>query len=496
MSDESDNQREHDLIYDRYELVRELGTGGQATTWLARDLATETDVALKELALDRVVDWKSVELFEREGQALASIDHPQVPDYVDAFHIEGEEDGSRFFLVQEYVAGESLAARIERGVRIDVEDAADMLESLLSVLAYLHERSPPIIHRDIKPSNILVDEGGEPVLVDFGAVQLVLPGTVGGSTIIGTTGFFPIEQLMGKAVPASDLYALGATMVHVLSGRHPAELDMERNRLQFEGVVSVPAWLESYLGRLLEPAAEDRFADAGAALSHFRTLREGGHVPPSDTGANKREDSDPTEGWLDVVAGRVLVEDRATDETVFRVDCATGTQWYEIERKPGVAELVLQPDRAELVFETGPARQPIAIGGIMAMLGLGLLLVVPLAPFVRFTGFVLGVLCLGIYGRWRYKPRTRQVLMDTRRLEIRDEFGASIDPIEPAHGRFEQRGDDVVLVADEGEPSRVVAGLGEDRARWLAAKLEGVRGHLVDRTPINLEPDPALIESE
>lgn len=486
MSDEFDNQRESDLIYNRYELVRELGTGGQATTWLARDLATQADVALKELALDRVVDWKSVELFEREGQALASIDHAQVPDYVDAFHIEGDDDGSRFFLVQEYVAGESLAQRIGGGVRMDVEEAADMLESLLSVLAYLHERTPPIIHRDIKPSNILIDESGEPVLVDFGAVQLVIPGTVGGSTIIGTTGFFPIEQLMGKAVPASDLYALGATMVHVLSGRHPAELEMERNRLQFEGVVSAPTWLESYLGRLLEPAAEDRFEDAGAALDAFRRWRHGVDGGPDNT----------TEGWLEVAAGRVLVDDRATDETVYRVECAMGATWDDTERKPGVAELVLQPERAEMVFETGPASQPIALGGIMAMLGLGLLLVVPLAPFVRFTGFVLGVLCLGIYGRWRYKPRTRQVIMDSKWLAVRDSFRATGEQVSPAQGRFVRRGDDVYLAVEDGDETRVVAGLGEDRARWLAAKLEDVRESLVDGRPIGLEPNPALIENK
>jgi hypothetical protein len=487
---------ENTLIYDRYELIRELGKGGQATTWLAHDLVTEEQVALKELALDRVVDWKSVELFEREGQALASIDHPQVPDFIDAFHIEADGERSRFFLAQEYVSGQPLAERIEHGARMDVDEAVSLLEDLLSVLAYLHDRSPPIIHRDIKPSNILLDDDGNVVLVDFGAVQLVLPNTMGGSTIVGTTGFFPMEQLMGKAVPASDLYAAGATMVHLMSGKHPAEIDMERNRLTFEPHVSAPEWFVSFLRRLLEPAAEDRFEDAGEALSFFEQLRDSGGVEQVADHENAVV-TVPKDEWLEVSAGRVLVDDRATDETIFRIECADEATLSDgTERRPGHVELALQPDRAELTFETGPASTPMTRGNIATAIGVCLLLVVPLPVPVRLTAFIFGASALALYLTWRYRPKSRHVDITSKRIAIHDGDGSTDFLLSPGESRFEARGSDMVLVSEHGDEPRVAGGMGEERARWLAAKLERVRGQLADKRQIDLEVDDRLIDRE
>ena len=486
MSDEPNIDDEKTLIYDRYELIRVLGQGGQATTWLARDLATDRDVALKELLLERVVDWKAVELFEREGQALASIDHPRVPDYIDAFHIEDDEGRSRFFLAQEYVSGESLASRIESGLRMDVEEVAELLEALLSVLAYLHDRLPPIIHRDIKPSNILINEDGEAVLVDFGAVQLVLPNTVGGSTIVGTTGFFPMEQLMGKAVPASDLYAVGATIVHVMSGTHPAQLDMTRNRLHFEPVVDAPSWLEAFLGRLLEPAAEDRFDDAGDALSFYRKLRanDGALAKSPDDGALQQRDGD----WLQVSNGRVLVDDRATPESGVSHQVPgrrPPRRRCRAQARPGRGSPPARPGRAPVPERDGA--RPGDAEEFCGARGIRDSLRDPAAAACAHALLAGGLLGFTIYFVLRHQAKTRHMEIRSDRILVTDR-GRNVYPqMHPRNARLEARDGELVLKSDAGGETTVASGLATDQAEWLAAKMERARSELVEHKQIALD---------
>jgi len=255
--------------YDRYEVLGPLGSGSSGRTLKARDTATEELVAIKELAIASIGDWKQVELFEREGRALANLNHPAIPRYLDAFHLE-DEGGLRYFLVQELVDGESLDQPLARGERFDDADAWDFLTQLLDVLEYLHGLSPPVVHRDIKPSNIIRRPDGRFALIDFGAVQALNPDTMGGSTIVGTSGYMPPEQLLGRAAPASDLYALGATAVHLLSGVPPHELPMERMKLRFEGVVTASREVVAALDGMLEPAIERRVRTAAEvrALLH------------------------------------------------------------------------------------------------------------------------------------------------------------------------------------------------------------------------------------
>lgn len=248
-----------DVLNDRFEIVRQLGEGGQARTFLARDAETGGDVVVKELSFERADDWKSVELFEREAKALRNLDHPAIPDYIDAFH--HDEEG-RFFLVQQYIEGESLKERLDRGIIMDDQEVQDFLDEMLSILEYLHGFSPPVIHRDIKPSNIMVDADGSLALIDFGAVQVVAQDAVGGSTVVGTTGYMPPEQLMGRAQPATDVYALAATTVHLITGMHPADLPVERMKLDFRDIVGFRSPLLDVLDKMLGPEVANRYTTA------------------------------------------------------------------------------------------------------------------------------------------------------------------------------------------------------------------------------------------
>ncbi|MFU8805150.1 MAG: serine/threonine protein kinase [Bradymonadaceae bacterium] len=259
------------LLEDRFEIVEEIGRGSQGVTFRAVDRRSGQAVAVKELDLSQVASWKAIELFEREAQALESLDHPGVPDYIDTFHSPRTDgEGERFFLVQEFVDGEDLAVLIEGGLRMDEARARRFATELLELLVYLHERPSPVIHRDIKPSNILRRVDGNHVLIDFGAVQAILPGEKAGSTIVGTSGYMPLEQLMGRAVPATDLYALGATIVHLLTHRHPSELPVDGMDLQFEEFVNVSPPFMAFLKKMLASHVEDRFQSARDALAALR----------------------------------------------------------------------------------------------------------------------------------------------------------------------------------------------------------------------------------
>ncbi len=259
--EENPGPGEPNLFRGRFKLGKKLGEGGQGKTYRGFDHETGVPVAIKELGLDFAENWKAIELFEREGRALRNLDHEAIPSYVDAFHIEEDDGTVRFFLVQEFVEGTTFQDLIDRDELITTEAAVDFIDQVLEILEYLHGLNPPVIHRDIKPSNLMLRPDGTVALVDFGAVQVVGPHSLMGSTIVGTSGYVAPEQLAGRTVPASDLYALGATVVHLMTHIHPADLPMERMRLRFEDlIIEAPKALIAFLRGVLEPVVEDRIA--------------------------------------------------------------------------------------------------------------------------------------------------------------------------------------------------------------------------------------------
>ncbi len=265
-----------------YVVERELGEGGFGVAFLARDEAGRR-VVLKQLQLARMGDWKAMELFAREARVLASLAHPGVPRCHDFFALAdgrpfAPDDltqlpsaaGAALVLVQDFIEGDTLQARIDAGQRMTADAAEALLRALLGVLGYLHRLHPPVIHRDIKPANILITPAGAPVLVDFGASQdRQRRESELGSTSVGTFGYFPIEQLLGKARPASDLYALAMTMVVALTHRQPEDLPLDpatSKVLVDKAAPGLPPRLAEALARMLEPAVGARVASAEDAL--------------------------------------------------------------------------------------------------------------------------------------------------------------------------------------------------------------------------------------
>lgn len=255
------------VVKDRFELLSVLGHGAQGVTHLARDRQTGELVAVKVMNLKTAKEWKAIDLFHREVDALRRLSHSQIPAFVDAFDI----DETEFFLVQTFVPGDNLMVRMVRQELIDEVRLKDIAEQLFGVLAYLHSQSPPVLHRDVKPANIIISDDGKVSLVDFGAVQN--QGSRG-TTIVGTSGYMPPEQLTGRAVPASDVYAAGALLVHAATRVHPAELEVSRLKLQWRPRARISESFANWMDRLISPVVEDRPRNADEALRWLKVTTE------------------------------------------------------------------------------------------------------------------------------------------------------------------------------------------------------------------------------
>lgn len=254
------------IVQDRYQILSVLGQGGSGITYEAKETETGLRVALKELSLKGISDWKKLQLFEREGQILENLDHPAIPSYLDYFQID-TADNRFFYIVQELAEGKSLADLVALGERFPETEVRRISLEVLQILQYLHGLNPPVIHRDIKPQNVIRKADGQIFLVDFGAVQTVHRETAAfGSTVVGTYGYMPPEQFRGQAYPTTDLYALGATLLHLLTHRNPGELPQKRLKYTFRPHANVSEPFAKWLDGLLEPLAEDRFDSASTAL--------------------------------------------------------------------------------------------------------------------------------------------------------------------------------------------------------------------------------------
>ncbi|HLZ24134.1 MAG TPA: serine/threonine-protein kinase [Ktedonobacterales bacterium] len=210
------------IVHQRYRITAVVGRGGLGTVYQVVDvLFGKSNVfALKEL-----IDQSSGarKQFENESQWLHSLDHNNIPKVREHFDWQG-----RLYLVMDFVDGENLERKLARngGRPLTEQDALRWILPICDALQYLHTRNPPILHRDVKPANIIVTPAGHPVLVDLGIAKEHLPGAGQTATFVrkaGTEGYAPPEQYAaaGQTGPWSDVYGVGATLYHLLTGRVP-----------------------------------------------------------------------------------------------------------------------------------------------------------------------------------------------------------------------------------------------------------------------------------
>lgn len=232
------------ILHNRYRIEKLLGQGGMGAVYRARDINLDIPVAIKE-NLD--ASTNAQKQFEREARILARLSHPHLPRVTDHFFISGQGQ----YLVMDYVEGEDLGAMLQRLGALPEPQVLTWIMQICDALAYLHSQPAPIIHRDIKPNNIKIRTDGKAMLVDFGIAKVYDPQlatTMGAKAV--TPGYSPPEQYgMGHTDARSDVYALGATLYHLLTGQVPPE---SVQRLVGQGQMPPPRQMNQQISPLVE----------------------------------------------------------------------------------------------------------------------------------------------------------------------------------------------------------------------------------------------------
>lgn len=269
------------LLNNRYRILRTLGAGGFGNTFLAEDTYMPSGrrcviKQLKPVTHDPNAYKIVQERFGREAAVLEELGdgNNQIPRLFAYFSETGQ-----FYLVQEYIEGDTLTQKVEKGGTLSENEVKQILVSLLPVLDYVHSRR--MIHRDIKPDNVIIRQrDGLPVLIDFGAVkeamntQVNLPGNQAHSMVIGTPGFMPAEQAGGRPTYTSDLYSLGLVAVFLLTGKQPQELGTDDRTGEFlwrRTAPNINPNLAMVIDRAIRFNASDRFATAREMLNALQS---------------------------------------------------------------------------------------------------------------------------------------------------------------------------------------------------------------------------------
>ncbi|NEQ50055.1 MAG: CHASE2 domain-containing protein [Leptolyngbya sp. SIO3F4] len=270
------------VLKERYQLIRVLGSGGFGQTYVARDLfqAKASECVVKQLkpaSTDITFLKIARRLFETEVSTLKRLGtHSCIPKLLDSF-----EEQQEFYLVQELIDGESLSEEIRSVGQLSESQVITLLQETLSILKFVHDNR--VIHRDIKPDNLIRRKSdGKLCIIDFGAVkeirtQLVNSELSSLTVGVGTQGYTPSEQLAGKPRLSSDIFALGMTAIHGLTGRNPRDLpeDMSSLELRWEEYVNISPGLRYLLKKMVRHYFYQRYQSVSEVLydlDHFDEL--------------------------------------------------------------------------------------------------------------------------------------------------------------------------------------------------------------------------------
>ena len=278
------------LLQGRYRIISQIGKGGMGTVYVARDENLGITIAVKQNFFE---DDRLIEAFKREARLLASLRHTALPQVKDYF-----VDSTGQYLIMEYISGDDLGTILEKRRHkmapigevkpFEVDDVVRWAEQLLDALDYLHTRAESVVHRDIKPQNLKLAERSQIILLDFGLAKgnpLWMTRVTSSGSLYGyTPNYAPIEQIRGVGTdPRSDLYALGATLYHMVTGSPPldaatradaflgGEPDPLRPANELNG--RVPNGLSVVLKKAMEPHRNNRYPSASEMLKALRAAK-------------------------------------------------------------------------------------------------------------------------------------------------------------------------------------------------------------------------------
>lgn len=263
-------REERTVLGGKYEILRVLGEGGMSTVYLVRDRKLDKSWAVKEISRASGMDREVVvRTLVAEANLMKQLSHSSLPRIVDIF----EEAGS-VFIVMDYIEGESLEAYLERTGAQPQEKAVRLALQLCETLEYLHSRTPPIVYRDMKPANIMLRPDGTPALIDFGTAREYEAKKPEDTTALGTRGYAAPEQYgsLGQTDPRTDIYGLGATLYHMVTGHSPAKPPYEMYPIR-EWNSALSPGLEAIILKCARQNPDERYqscAELSRALKNYR----------------------------------------------------------------------------------------------------------------------------------------------------------------------------------------------------------------------------------
>ncbi|MCX7025126.1 MAG: serine/threonine-protein kinase [Spirochaetes bacterium] len=379
-----------EILNGAWRLDDKLSDGATSVTWRATATAANpagipegSPAVVKAMSFNAIDDWKVFDLFKREVKVLSELSHPAIPRLYDNFSYS-EGGVTRFALAMEAVDGVDLQRQVDRGRRFTEAEVSGLLADLLEILRYLHSFRPPVVHRDVTPKNLIMKPDGTLALVDFSGVQDAITAAYKGtSTVVGTPGYAPLEQMMGKASVRSDLYAAAASAVFLLTHTHPADLPTDGLKLDPRAVVELSPELGYVLDSYLCPDERDRSLRVDDAIAVLRGTMP---VPKKAVHAAQPEG---------MAAARAVLGKLGLS---FDAGEGGGELAFDGTRKPAKlpsdSRVIVdeQPDALTVVIPPGGFRNPATIGvGIFSIMWFGILsfqsgiaLVMGAWPFLLF----------------------------------------------------------------------------------------------------------------
>jgi eukaryotic-like serine/threonine-protein kinase len=256
------------VVDGRYQIIKRLGKGGFAHTYLAKNLTApgEPQCVVKQLR-PKVEHPKMLQLFDLEAAILDRFKHNQIPQVVECFEHQGDR-----FMVQDFVAGDDLSKEFTIGHQWSEAKVVRFLREMLKVLDYVHKKHA--IHRDIKPANIIRRwDNGQLCLIDFGAVQDLDSDSLDLATVVGTPGYHAPEQADGVATFSSDIYSLGMTAIQFVTGQYPLHLPKDESKqVIWRDLTTVSDRLATILAQMTRVDEIDRYECTTAVLADLEQL--------------------------------------------------------------------------------------------------------------------------------------------------------------------------------------------------------------------------------
>ena len=242
------------VIDGKYQILKEIGRGGMSVVYLAMDTHLNKQWAVKEIL--KKGNGKNGEIIVNsllaEANLMKRLDHPTFPRIVDII-----DNGTTIYVIEDYIEGESMdKILLEYGAQPE-EKVIDWAMQIADALSYLHSQKPPIIYRDMKPANVMLKPEGNIKIIDFGIAREYKEQNLADTTVLGTKGYAPPEQYSGQTDPRSDIFALGMTMHHLLTGVDPRNGEPYAPVRQWNPELS--EGIEIIIDRCVQPASENRY---------------------------------------------------------------------------------------------------------------------------------------------------------------------------------------------------------------------------------------------